>query len=1604
MKPRIISSKLRALGTSLAALLASQSGVTAATIYKNDNANPLNATTSWLDDIVPSAGDIAAWDSNVTSANSTVLGADLAWNGIYIADPAGLVTIGGGNTLTLGRSGIDMGFASQSLTINSNLTTTAGNQTWNVATGQALTLQTGTFTRAAGATVVIDKTFNTGTVAASNIFNTNNIVGPWMTVKNPGAAANGLADGNTFATSGATIEAFTTATPSANYGYATSTTANYDVSFTGNQTFGSSRDASTVRHLGGASIINTNSAQTWGFNGLMNAGTGTLTLGDSALQLMNIKAGVGTGTELVLHAANANITILEPIINNGANASAVTINGPGTVTLGGTIASTFTGGTWINSGTLSTNQNLGAATTAAVLSSGATLNITGGTNSNTLTGGGTVTTTGTTIAGNWSNFAGSFTHNNTTASTVFNAATAPNAGNTVSKFAAYTIASAQGGSQGMIAGYNTGSAAGTYTLELGSLSGVTGSLFRGGGVALGIATLRIGNLNTSTTFAGSLNDGGTTKLALDKVGTGTLTLSGSNNFSSGTSISSGTLLLTGALSSAANAVTLAGGATLAGTGTVAGSVSVASGGILENGNGGTNALILGALSFAGTATINANYSGTTPALAVTNALSTTPASGQVALNITSAVPLANGPHNLISYGSFGGAASNFTPNVISVLNSRQSASLILNGNNVALQVIGDTPKWTGLVSGNWTTNVVPGAKNWKLAIGNTATDFITGDNVLFDDSATGTTAIDIGDDNIDAGAIEFNNSSKNYTLSSANFLSILTGLLTKNGTGSLTIGNSNLYPSGTSFNGGTLNLNNDQAIGTGAFTVGAGSAKVLDNTSGITVNLFSNNAQFWNDDFTFTGSNDLNLGTGTVTLGGGGTDRSVTTTAGTLSVGELKAAAHGLVKLGAGTLELASTGAGAAASTISGTLDIAAGTLQINRTDTTGASSGDFTATGITGTGTVTNGAGDDRWLFVNTAATSTFTGTLANGGTGGLGFNKQGVGIITLAGTNSYTGQTTVEGGTLILPVANSGPGTGAVVTAGTLVLGHPSGLGTAATIRLAGNAVSTLDLAHDGGGPVYGFIFGTTTNATVVSNRATAGAALDHTLTTVGANGVGGGTITFTSGANVTSGTGRITFTEFGLAAGSVQATVLNPTTADVTVGNVAKVGSTTINQTLELGGTTADNGVTGVISNGDGAALVAVTKSNSSTWTLTNTNTYTGNTQIGTLNSAGVLRAAASGALGGGTILFDPSGGAPGPTSRLELVNSITLANNITLSQRNNTSAAILSVSGNNTLSGNIDLNVGGSAGNIQSGAGLLTLSGNIATATAVVRNLHLGGAGNGLASGVISNGTGTITVTKDGAGTWTLSGANTYTGATVVTDGTLGISQAVLADGATVNVAADAFLNLTHGATDTIDRFFIGGVEQVAGTWGSLTSTATNKTARITGTGILLATNGALAGGYNGWVSSFGLDPLTDGAPGFDKDLDGFNNATEYVLGGSPISGSDNPKIYSQLADSSADGDTLSEQIMTIAVPVGTPVFSAGAPTSAATFESFGITVRGSTDLVSFPVSITPVNPIVTGLPSAPFVSGGISYEYRSFSLEGSNDLPGRGFLQVAVSRP
>lgn len=102
-------------------------------------------------------------------------------------------------------------------------------------------------------------------------------------------------------------------------------------------------------------------------------------------------------------------------------------------------------------------------------------------------------------------------------------------------------------------------------------------------------------------------------------------------------------------------------------------------------------------------------------------------------------------------------------------------------------------------------------------------------------------------------------------------------------------------------------------------------------------------------------------------------------------------------------------------------------------------------------------------------------------------------------------------------------------------------------------------------------------------------------------------------------------------------------------------------------------------------------------------------------------------------------------------------------------------------------------------------------------------------------------GTGGLTKVGTGTFTMNGTNTYAGDTHVNGGTLSSSIGTsLADLADVYLTTGSLFNLNFAGPDTIDSLFIDGVGQAAGTWGSLASSATNKTALITGTGLLQVT--------------------------------------------------------------------------------------------------------------------------------------------------------------------
>ena len=156
-------------------------------------------------------------------------------------------------------------------------------------------------------------------------------------------------------------------------------------------------------------------------------------------------------------------------------------------------------------------------------------------------------------------------------------------------------------------------------------------------------------------------------------------------------------------------------------------------------------------------------------------------------------------------------------------------------------------------------------------------------------------------------------------------------------------------------------------------------------------------------------------------------------------------------------------------------------------------------------------------------------------------------------------------------------------------------------------------------------------------------------------------------------------------------------------------------------------------------------------------------------------------------------------------------------------------------------------------------------------------------DGAAGQVIINGalTGTANVTKTGGNNVTFGNLG-YTGNTTVDMGRLILAATGLADDSDVIVDADASIEIAHGQQDTIDTLRLGGVPATAGIWGSVDSGAPNTSPLLAGTGTLL-------------VLTTGTTPFDDWAAGLpegqrtresDPDSDGFSNLEEYLFGTDP----------------------------------------------------------------------------------------------------------------------
>lgn len=244
------------------------------------------------------------------------------------------------------------------------------------------------------------------------------------------------------------------------------------------------------------------------------------------------------------------------------------------------------------------------------------------------------------------------------------------------------------------------------------------------------------------------------------------------------------------------------------------------------------------------------------------------------------------------------------------------------------------------------------------------------------------------------------------------------GGLTMSGAGVLTLGAANTYTGATTVSGGTLEYGINDAILNGSVTVIASSTldiKSFSDTVG-TVQINGGTIAGTTGVLSSTANFDGRSGTVSAILGGSvGLDK---TTAGTLALSKANTYT-GTTTVNAGTLQYGTNNAiatGGITVNSGGTLDI--GTF----IDTVGAVIIDGGA--INGTSGVLTSTID----FDGRSGT-----VLANLG-GGVGFTKSTTGSLTLGGTNTYTGPTMINAGTLVVDGSTASSSTVTVNATGVL------------------------------------------------------------------------------------------------------------------------------------------------------------------------------------------------------------------------------------------------------------------------------------------------------------------------------------------------------------------------------------------------------------------------------------------------------------------------------------------------------------------------------------------------------------------------------------------
>jgi fibronectin-binding autotransporter adhesin len=1181
-----------------------------------------------------------------------------------------------------------------------------------------------------------------------------------------------------------------------------------------------------LANTGAPITLNLNLTSVLGTLAQVTVGSGnTLSLG--AAQTFSSLAGTGSvtstgtftltiGNSLAYTPPNSHFS---GILSNGTGTLTLVKSGLGTLTLDGSDSNTFTGLTTVGTGTLVLAKTGGAIAVPGSLTVGTAAS---------------ATTGNTTLRLGASDQAAAAV----TALTL-------NAGSTLDlngfSLTVLTLSSSFGTT---ITGNGTLAVSQTSgTMTFNGISNINSTLQLTTGTSAQ-RTLSLTNVTDQLTISGNVTEGTSIGL-IAKTLLGTVILSGNNSYTGTTTVSAGILNIrsTNALGSTVGATSVTSGATLqiqGGITTAAENLTLAGGA----GFAGSNGIHIQTGAFVNVSGVN-NFTG----LLTLSTSAVTLSSDSGTLNLTNTGTISGAGIGLILAGAGNGSISSIIGTTTGTVTKNGTGIWTLTGVNTStgsLAINAGTLKLGDGTSGKWST--APG-----LSYTGSGT-FEYGGATAASTQALGALTLTSGSGVLQVDAPASGTNALTFTSVTAPVLGTGLNIVSPASTSVTLTGTTNtngIIDPHLTYNGGDFAASTAGVIGAAATTTATSSLAAgnlnpylisgsFAQTSSVTINaglkFAGGNTLTLSSGILLTINNGANTAGGLLITGGvaaviangvgatglttGGSGDLVvrTNTAGdslNIQVAITSSSTGGLTKNGAGTLTLS------VANAYTGATSINAGTLVLGNATALSTSTAtvqvggvlDLNGQAILNTAVI-NGTGiSSAGALINNSGTAASIGALAIGlgnGTGGIGASVGGSGSITSTGVLTGNNILVKTGSGTVTFGDNGGTALASTRTGATRIDAGVLRISNSTSAIGAAAAAIILNggtLSLGSSASVVAYPISVTASSTLVSDVFTTGAGLTHTL---GVLAIGAQTLTIQAGSNITTAS-----TNAGISFGAT--TLLDNPTFDVQSPTTAASGTTTL--TL---GALNDQGV---------AKTITFTNSGAST-----TNSI-------------VTLATAMSSLVDGTVVSLNSGTHAGVTLNLN-------------------SATALGTLAQVTVNGNSVINLGTSQtfGSL-AGSGTVTASGIF---TLIVGNANSSTPLNTTFTGTLSNGSGTLALTKNGLGTLTLTPtASTYTGATVVSAGILQLgNSAALGTTSGVTVSAGAGVDLNGQSTD---RNFIslsgtglnggGAITNTALSTGTITGTfVQGGVVKIGGMGDILINNaGGIIGSYV--LTKFGSDTLT-----------------------------------------------------------------------------------------------------------------------------------------------